>query len=77
MEIKARINPISYEKPLLKRTVEENIVSQPKKIRKFLRNKGGESITSPLPFVPAAGFCFIFNNLWLRKFTTFVDNKSV
>jgi hypothetical protein len=31
MEIRARINPISYEKPLLKRTAEENIVECSKK----------------------------------------------
>jgi len=32
MEIRARINPISYEKPLLKRSGEENIVGEGKKI---------------------------------------------
>ena len=31
MEIRARINPISYEKPLLKRTVGGNIVGERKK----------------------------------------------
>lgn len=31
MEIRARINPISYEKPLLKRSGEENIVGYAEK----------------------------------------------
>ncbi len=31
MEIRARINPISYEKPLLKRRAEKNIVNEGKK----------------------------------------------
>lgn len=34
MEIRARINPISYEKPLLKRRADGNIVMVPKFIKK-------------------------------------------
>ncbi len=36
MEIRARINPISYEKPLLKRTAEENIVNEERKYGNYV-----------------------------------------
>jgi hypothetical protein len=41
MEIRARINPISYEKPLLKRRAGENIVAWLKKISKNTNGKHG------------------------------------